>query len=321
MAGEEQQQGFDYIEDVRDLAMQAEALVPTDIGPADKQYVVQTIYNFCSVACEAIVKEENITPETAKLVTQFIGEWTFHKSLDLIRAGIDQQLRDVVLQKIAFVVFEIAKQAISKNMPQDQLVQVVEHHVKKAYLEALTELKDRGNISPDDFDAAMSQSNIDQMASSDEEQTMEEQDAQLEQEYPGAKLPKLATFAMILKKLPPEKADSMINKFPPDEADILRQYLALDNIEQMIDANAVKEFLKELKTSVPNLVPKKEEKPKQKIATIVTKKNERKINAIILKEREYIKEYVKAIREKQEPQLNSRISGIVNSYLAEKIKK
>ena len=120
MAGEEQQQGFDYIEYVRNLAMQAETLVPTDIGPDDKQYVVQTIYNFCSVACDAIVKEENITPETAQLVTQFIGEWTFHKSIDLIRAGIDQQLRDVVLQKIAFVVFEIAKQAISKNMPQDQ---------------------------------------------------------------------------------------------------------------------------------------------------------------------------------------------------------
>ena len=319
MAEEEQQQGFDYTEYVRNLAMQAEALVPTDIGPDDKKYIVNTIYNFCSVACDAIVKEENITPENSQLVAQFIGEWTFHKSIDLIRAGIDPQLRDIVLQKIAYVVFDIAKMVISKNMPQDQIIQIVEHHVKKTYIEALSELQERGNISPEDYNAALEQSNIDQMAESNE-QIMEEQDAHLEQEYPGAKLPKLATFAMILKKMSPEKAESIISKFPPDEIVILRKYLAIDNIEQMIDADSVKGFLRELKSSIPSLVSKKQEKPQPKIATIVTKKNERKINAIILKEREYIKEYIKAIREKQEPQLNSRISGIVNSYLAEKIK-
>ena len=47
------------------------------------------------------------------------------------------------MQKIAFTIFEIAKQMISKNMPQDEILQIVEHHVKKAYVKALEDLKER----------------------------------------------------------------------------------------------------------------------------------------------------------------------------------
>ena len=91
MAEQDIKQQFDYQGFVRDLAVQAESHVPVDIAPDDKKYVTQMVYNFCSLACEAVVKEENVTHENAMMITQLIGEWTFHKSIDLIRAGIAQQ--------------------------------------------------------------------------------------------------------------------------------------------------------------------------------------------------------------------------------------
>ncbi len=149
------QEEFDYQEFIKQMAEQAEALVPTDIAPNDRQYIARTVHNFCKLAFEAIVKEPNFNTESATMVTQLIGEWTFHKSIDLIRANIPPQFRDAILQNIAFVTFEVSKLAISKQMSQVQIIQVVEHHVKQKYMESLTELKDKNQITQEDFDSAM----------------------------------------------------------------------------------------------------------------------------------------------------------------------
>ena len=68
------------------------------------------------------------------------------------------------MQKIAFTIFEVAKQAIMKNVPQDQILQLIEHHVNKSYKDAIDNLEKRGVISAEISQKAMSQSNIDDMA-------------------------------------------------------------------------------------------------------------------------------------------------------------
>ena len=308
----DEKQQFDYINFVKDLTTQAESLVPVDINPEDKQYVTNIVYNFCNLACEAIIKEDKFSLEDVTLITQFIGEWTFHKSIDLIRAGVAPQFRDVVLQKIAFVVFEIAKQAILNKLAQPQVLQVVEHHVKKAYLESLTELKEKNSISPEDYDKAMGESNIDKMA--------EEQEEKNADNIPTNKLLKLATLAMVLKKMPMEKTNIIINKLAEEEARILRDYMTFDDLQEKIDPTTTIQYIKELQSNVPKALHINENKLQNKFSKIVTKKNEAKINAIILQERDGVKEYLTSIREKKESSLPPQISNVIYEYLAEKIK-
>ncbi len=311
MAEQDIKQQFDYQGFVRDLAMQAESLVPVDIAPDDKKYVTQMVYNFCSLACEAVVKENNITHENALLITQFIGEWTFHKSIDLIRAGIAQQFRDSTLQQIAFVVFEISKQALLKNMPQEQVIQVVEHHVKKKYLEELTNLKDKNLISLQEYDKAMGESNIDKMA--------EEKGPVEVEETSDSKALKLASFAMILQKMPKEKADSIISKMPKHEAKLVKDYMQMDNLSS--NANeTVLQYLSEIKSKVPLSPKKKNEQMQNNIEKIVTNENESKINDIILNERDEIKKYVSSLQKNEEGHLPKHVSKVVNLYLSEKVK-
>ena len=311
MAEQDIKQQFDYQGFVRDLAMQAEAVVPVDIAPDDKKYITQMVYNFCSLACEAVVKENNITHENALLITQFIGEWTFHKSIDLIRAGIAQQFRDSTLQQIAFVVFEISKQALMKNMPQDQVIQVVEHHVKKKYLEELTNLKDKNLISPQEYDKAMGESNIDKMAEEKEPVEIEE--------LSESKALKLASFAMILQKMPKEKVNSILSKMPEREAKLVMDYMQMDNLTSNAD-NTILQYLSEIKSKVPISPKRKNEQLQNKIEKIVTNENELKINDIILKERDGIKKYVSDLKKNEEIHLPKHVSKVVNSYLSEKIK-
>lgn len=307
----QQKMQFDYQGFVRDLASQAESLVPVDISQDDKKYVTQMVYNFCSLACDAAMKEENLTHESVLLVTQFIGEWTFHKSIDLIRAGIAQQFRDPTLQQIAFVIFEISKQALSKNMPQEQIIMVIEHHVKKKYLEELTNLKEKNLISPEEYDRAMGESNIDKMA--------EEREPEEIEDMPTSKALKLASFAMILQKMPKQKVDSILSKMPKREAKMVVDYMNMEDLSSNAN-DVIMQYLGEIKTSVPISKQRKNEKMKKKVEKIVTNKNDSKIDDIISMERDGIKKYVSAIRSNETSILPSQVSKVIDLYLSEKIR-
>ncbi len=241
-------EGFNYKEFAHDLAQQAKAVLPADLSAEDKNYVVNIVNNFCFLAGEALDKdtEVNFTVDQASIVTQFIGEWSFHKSLDLIRGNISAQFRDPILQKVAFTVFEIAKQALSKNLPQDQMIGIVEHHVKKVFEDALTDLQKKGALSVEQLENAKNQSNIDEMAKADNDAIANTSDT---------KILKLAAFAMILKQLPNDKVGTILTKFNPSDAQVLIQYMQMDDLETKIDSGVVLKCLQEIKMTLPE--PKK----------------------------------------------------------------
>ena len=111
-------EGFDYKEFAKNLAEQAGQVIPADISDPDKQYIVNIVYNFSYMAGEALSNDAQLkfNAEQASLVTQFIGEWTFHKSIDLIKGKIPAQNREAILQIIAANIFNTAKLAIIKKM-------------------------------------------------------------------------------------------------------------------------------------------------------------------------------------------------------------
>ena len=235
---------FLYKEFAEDLSSQALPVLPQDLSQSDKDYVYNTIKNYCMIAGEALCndQEHDYTVEQASVITQFIGEWSYHKSMDLIRGNIPSQFRDSVMQKIAFTIFEIAKQATFKNVPTDQMIGIVEHHVKKAYNEALAELMKRGVINQQQAQFAANQSNIDVMAQQDEAALNNASDL---------KVLKLAAFALIAKKLPNDKVTTILTKFNASDANIVMQYMQMDNLEQQIDPTLLAQCLKQFQNELP----------------------------------------------------------------------
>ena len=159
-------EGFDYKGFATSMAEQAKDLAPKELKDFEKEYIVKTLGNFTMLAGEALYNDEslNITADQAIFITQIIAEWSFHKSVDLIHSGILPEYWDSIMQKIAFTIFEIAKIAITKNLPKEQLLQAVEFHVVKVYKESIEELQKRGIIDEEIKKRAESQSNIDDMA-------------------------------------------------------------------------------------------------------------------------------------------------------------
>lgn len=305
-------EGFKYKEFAEDLSGQAKAVVPTDLSPEDQEYVYKTVHNFCFVAGEALANdtEHVYTVDQASIITQFIGEWSFHKSLDLIRGKIPSQHRDPIMQKIAFTIFEIAKQATFKNLPQDQMIGLVEHHVKKAYNEALADLAKRGILSQKQAQVAASQSNIDEMAKADSEALDNASDL---------KILKLAAFALIAKKLPNDKVTTLLTKFSQSDANVVLQYMQLDDLEQKIDPVLLKQCLQDFQAVMPQSDSLSLPKIMRKFGRNVKSVPKKVLYSIIERERPIVAELASNPENYEKLRLSTPLLNVICSHLEEKI--
>ncbi len=155
---------FDYKGFAKDLTKQAEGIMPEDIALKHKKDFLDKIYNFTYVAGEAFSKDDTIeSSHTAMILTQVISEWTFHKYVDLLRSGIPEIYHEGILQKLAFVTFEMTKESVLSNLSEDRMLKLVEVQLNKAYERACKHLLENGQISQTIFDKAMSLSNVDSM--------------------------------------------------------------------------------------------------------------------------------------------------------------
>ena len=257
--------GFDYKAFATDLAKQALEVLqqpgsnaaPDILTDADKKNIVETVRKFCFMAGEALSNDTQLkfNAEQASLVTQFIGEWTFHKSIDLIKGKIPPQNREAILQIIAANIFNTAKLAIIKNMPQDALINLVEDKVKQVYNEELQKLVKKGTLSPKQYEVAINTSNLNDMVQKTEDEAkLNKANVQAETKMPSAndkKVLKLAALAIILKKLPEQKANEILNSLDKQDVQHVINYMRMSNIEDKIDHKVIIKSLEEIRKILP----------------------------------------------------------------------
>ncbi len=300
---------FDYKAFATNLAQQAAGVVPPEISKPDKDYIVSLVLNFCNMSGEALYndKDFNYPADSAYIITQFIGEWTFHKAIDLIHGKIPRQHRDKILQQIAFTVFEIAKQCVKKDMSQPDMIKIVEAHVQRAYQNALAELQKRGALTAEQANTAARMSNLDDMS----------------RQQPGAnasdtKLLKLVSFAMVLRTMPKEKATAIIQKFEKDDAEILSEYMLMEDLEHKLDISVLGKYFDEFKGALP--APSKLSMPKviKKMKQLVNPESKKYVSRLIEKERPLVRKFVLPEGEAG-VSLTPRIADVVCQHIEEKI--
>lgn len=301
----------------KDLATQARQVVPSDINKEDTDFTIEIIYRFCKMAGDALIKEENskLDASQASLIVQFIGEWIFHKSIDIIRAGIEPKYREGILQKVAFTVFDIAKKAVEKEIPQEQIITLVESHVKKCFTKAMEDMKAKGILTEQATQNALSQSNIDAMAVEQVEQETAQDIALMSDE----RIIKLASLAVLIKNFPTEKIKNVLQKFNKPEREVLIKYLKMPDLEQKLDAKATIRCFEEMKTALPEAIVVSYDKAYKKMCKIVKNSDKNQILNIIRKERPAIKEFVEGCYIKKKKKIPAHIADIVSKYLEENV--
>lgn len=328
-------EGFDYKQFAADLSVQAKELVPQDLEQFQKDYIVKTLVNFSNLAGEAISNdaEAGFNAEQAILLTQIIAEWSFHKSVDLIRSGIQPEYWDGVMQKIAFTIFDIGKQTIKQGLPQDKILELIEHHVIKSYEAALEELQQRGIIDEELKEQAEKQNNLNQLleqveAEQEAQRAAEAQQAQQQATNPSAvpqaqgqdlgsdkKMFKLASLALLLRTLSQDKVSSILNKFNPQDAQLVIQYMQMPDLNQRVDANVAIQCLKEIKTNLPS---KNGTAPHQlifRIKNALRNSTREKVEVMLRNERINVKRFVTSALQDELYELPPKISNIIAQHV------
>ncbi len=347
-------EGFDYKGFAASMAEQAKDLVPPDLQDQEKEYIVKTLGNFTHLAGEALYNDTslNLNADQAVFITQIIAEWSFHKSIDLIHSGILPQYWDSIMQKIAFTIFEVAKQAVIRKIPQDQLLQAVEHHVVKVYKQSIEELQKKGVIDEETKNRAENQSNIDQMAQQAQaEQQRKQQEMAAESERNAAearkrkeekrakqreekqaaaiaasvpqgisnKQMKLMSLALVLKILSQDKVTTILNKFNSNDSLAISQYMNMANLESQIDSDLITDCLKEMK----DFLPIKKKLTKENVVADITRlyvtESREKIEKVLKRERPLVKRFVSQAYDGEYGELPLRVAGIVAQYLEESV--
>ena len=311
-------EGFSPQDFAKNLAAQASQVIPADIQPADKKFIIDIVYKFCVLSGDALVKDAalNLDAGQASLITQFIGEWSFHKSIDLLRAKINPSLREGILQRVAFTVFEIAKQAVVKKMPQEQIIPLVEHHVNTCFKQAIEDLKAKGALDEKVSNDALHQSNIDSMAKTEAEK---ESAGTVGANMSDAKILKLASLALLIKKFPPAKIKNIITKFNKPEAQVLIQYLKMPDLEAKVDKDITARCISEIRQALPEPKIISFERCYKKLCKIVKNSDKNTISNIIKDERPQIKDFVLSAFVKDEVIIPAKVAAVVCKYLEEKI--
>lgn len=352
-------EGFDYKGFATSMAEQAKDLVPPDLEDFQKEYIVKTLGNFTHLAGEALYNDTslNLNAEQAVFITQIIAEWSYHKSIDLINSGILPQYWDSIMQKIAFTIFEVAKQAVIRKIPQDQLLQAVEHHVVKVYKQSIEELQEKGIIDEEIKNRAESQSNIDamaQQAQQAQQEMMQQQqqqpadvasqseqaaaEARKKKEERRAKaraqksgtsvsIPqgitqkdlKLMSLALVLKILSQDKVTTILNKFDAKDSQSISQYMNMVDLESHIDSDLVTDCLKEIKDFLPVKKKLSKENVLLDLRRLYSTHSREKIEKVIKRERPLVKRFVSQAYDGEYGDLPLKVAGIVAEYIEESI--
>lgn len=330
--------GFDYKGFAQNLAQQAFELIPADFNDMQKNYVANTLLNFSTIAGQSLYDEGQFDLDTAIMITQIIAEWSYHKSVDLVRSGIPQQYWDPVMQKIAFTIFEIAKNAFGQNLPHDQILQLIEHHVKKTYLDCVAELKDKNLIDEGLMEQAASQSNIDAMQQQMQQEEQQQQAAAANQGSmpaqgnnnipmpqsrglavpPGTdtKILKLATLALLFQKVKQEKVQTILNKFDPNDAQSVIKFMEMPDLGQKVDASVALRCLQEIRTNLPKsrlaLSPSKVVAKVQNISQYVQRPQ---LEQMLKLERPKVKKFVFNALEGEYYEIPPKVANIIATHI------
>lgn len=338
-------QGFDYKGFAQNLAQQALELIPPEFNDNQKNYVANTLLNFATVAGQALYDDESLgfNLDQAVMITQIIAEWSFHKSVDLIKSGIPQQYWDLIMQKIAYTIFEVAKNAFHQGLPQDQCLQLIEHHVKKTWIDCIEELKDKNLIDDGLKEQAEHQSNIDAMMQQQAQAAQQVQQAQQSgQQVPqqggipssqvgsvpplsselgsSTKVLKLATLAMLFQKMRQERVQTILNKFNPDDAGSVIKFMQMPDLQSKVDPYSAMRCLQEIKANLPsigtNLAP----------AAIITKiqnvsqyLDRSQIEQTLRMERSKVKKFVFSALEGEYYEIPPKVANIIATHLEDSV--
>lgn len=164
-------EGFDYKSLSEVVSSQVKDTVPSDIEDNVREYISQTMKNFVYLSGEALDNNfsDKYTASQAQMICNYIAEWTYHKSVDLAHSDIPQNEWEPILQNIAYVVFEQARDLVSQGLDDSEIYNILESKVEETFSQILANFSGQNKNPDEEFETT--EVDIDESAESEVGQT------------------------------------------------------------------------------------------------------------------------------------------------------
>ena len=232
------------------------------------------------------------------------------------------------------VIFDIAKRTFMQGMPQDQILQLIEHHVKKTYVEEIEGLKNKGFIDQELMEIASNQSNIDAMINEAEAAQQVQQDASYtnaqqgqpsqyqqnpQQPSTSSKIMKLATVALLFKRMKQDKVQTMLNKFNPDDAQTVIKYMNMPDLADRVSVNTALKCLNEIRMSLPAPQEISPSKIVTRLQTVTQDKDKKQLETMLRLERINVKRLVFNALDGEYYNLPPKVANIIATHMEDSV--
>lgn len=311
------------------LARNAGEFIPADFSQPQRNYVSKKLFDFCNMAGDALVNDTNasLSGEQIESIVQMLGEWTFHKSIDLIRANLQAEICDHVLQQVAFAVFEAGKHSQINKFSHSDSLQLVDSKARSCFESVINDLVGAGRIPKEEIPRIMSFSNYDQMNTPAPAATAQ-QEEELDPE--GEKQMRLIATAVLLRQMPQEKVKNILNSFGVIVKQQLIPFLEMPDLEHKFPEAMAVDYLSSLKKLLNSQAGKNTDNQIVMQNNIISRLKDLytddEIMASITYERPVVKQYVSYfLNESNYPTtskpFSQHISGIIGKYIKHKLLK
>jgi len=141
-------------------------------------------------------------------------------------------------------------------------------------------------------------------------------------EFPkvDSKVLKLATVAMLFKKMNQDKVQTILNKFEPDDAESVIKYMQIPNLAERVGtANALR-CLQEIKMNLPKGTELSPNRVVNKIKKAVSKYSGKEIDTLLIRERIGVKRLVfNALEGQYYDKIPPKVASIVATHLSDSV--
>lgn len=124
------------------IILETKNLIPEDISEEKKNQLIERMETFSYVIGEVFWNDDflNYSNEQKSKIVQLVSITSFKQFIRLIQSQIPQKYWDVIMQKIAFAMFEKSKEIILNNMDLECSLTEINPYIDNIYIDLTSDL-------------------------------------------------------------------------------------------------------------------------------------------------------------------------------------
>ena len=134
---------FVFTEELKEkIILETKNLIPEDISEEKKNQLIERMETFSYVIGEVFWNDDflNYSNEQKSKIVQLVSITSFKQFIRLIQSQIPQKYWDVIMQKIAFAMFEKSKEIILNNMDLECSLTEINPYIDNIYIDLTSDL-------------------------------------------------------------------------------------------------------------------------------------------------------------------------------------